>query len=193
MEPCSIRREILDHVTVLSATHLRIMRPTTTRAARLGLCAKIAQSIGRSGPPGRSNPHRFLADFTAFTRGRNSRYTQAPRHLVSDRNAIYGAAFLQRLRSMGIRDHPFAPRSPCQNPYAERLKGSIRRDCLDHFVVADEAHLRRILRRNADYYNRTQTHRSLAKDCPRHRPVQAIRAIFSAPLLDGLHQVYSRT
>ena len=120
-------------------------------------------------------------------------WEEAPRHLIRDRDAIYGSVVLNRLRSMGIRDHPIAPRSPWQNPHAERLIGSIRRECLDRVVVAGEAHLRRILRRYADYYNRARTHRSLAKDCPLHRPVQAIGAISSSSVLGGLHHVYSRT
>ena len=115
------------------------------------------------------------------------------RHLIRDRDAIYGSVAPKRLRSMGIRDHPFAPRSPWQNPHAERLIGSIRRECLDCVVVTSEAHLRRILRRCADYYNQARTHRSLGKDCPSHRPVQAIRAISLSSVLGGLYHVYSRT
>jgi transposase InsO family protein len=94
---------------------------------------------------------------------------------------------------MGIRDHPTAPRSPWQNPYAERLIGTIRRDCLDHVVVLGQAHLRRILRSYAAYYNQARTHRSLAKDCPIHRPIQALGTIFSQPILGGLHHHYVRT
>jgi len=94
---------------------------------------------------------------------------------------------------MGIRDHPTAPRSPWQNAFAERLIGSIRRECLDRVVVTGEAHLRQVLRRYADYYNRARTHRSLSKDCPLHRPTQAIGTISSSPVLGGLHHVYSRT
>jgi len=120
-------------------------------------------------------------------------WEEAPRHLIRDRDAIYGSVVLNRLRSMGIRDHPIAPRSPWQNPHAERLIGSIRRECLDRVVVAGEVHLRRILRRYADYYNRARTHRSLGKDCPLHRPIQAIGAISSSSVLGGLHHVYSRT
>ena len=100
--------------------------------------------------------------------------------------------FLKRLSAMGIRDHPIAPRSPWQNPYAERLIGSIRRECLDRLVVTGEAHLRRILRRYADYYNRARTHRSLGKDCPIRRPIQSTGTISSWPVLGGLHHVYDR-
>src|SRR5512143_1799852 len=76
---------------------------------------------------------------------------------------------------MGIRDKPTAPASPWQNGFAERLIGSIRRECVDHFVVLGEAHLRRILRAYARYYNDVRTHRSLDKDAPVPRPVQAGR------------------
>ena len=120
-------------------------------------------------------------------------WQEAPRHLIRDRDAIYGSVVLKRLRAMGIRDHPITPRSPWQNPHAERLIGSIRRECLDRVVVAGEAHLRRILRRYADYYNRSRTHRSLSKDCPVHRPIQRTSTISSSPVLGGLHHVYSRT
>lgn len=120
-------------------------------------------------------------------------WREAPRYLIRDRDAVYGGMFLRRLGAMGIRDHPTAPRSPWQNAYAERLIGSIRRECLDRVVVTGEAHLRQILRRYADYYNRARTHRSLSKDCPLHRPAQAIGTISSSPVLGGLHHVYART
>jgi transposase InsO family protein len=120
-------------------------------------------------------------------------WQEAPLHLIRDRDAAYGGAFLRRLRAMGIRDHPTAARSPWQNAYAERLIGSIRRDCLDRVVVTGEAHLRRLLRRYADYYNRARTHRSLRKDCPIHRPIQSTGLITSSPVLGGLHHIYART
>jgi transposase InsO family protein len=77
----------------------------------------------------------------------------APDYIVRDRDCIYGEKFLRRLRAMGIRDRPTAPRSPWQNAYAERLIGSIRRDVLDHVVVFGEGHLRRLLRSYMTYYN----------------------------------------
>jgi transposase InsO family protein len=119
-------------------------------------------------------------------------WQEAPRHLIRDRDAVYGGVFIKRLGAMGIRDHPTAPRSPWQNAFAERLIGSIRRECLDRVVVTGEAHLRRVLRRYADYYNRARTHRSLGKDCPTHRPVQTTGPISSSPVLGGLHHVYAR-
>jgi transposase InsO family protein len=90
---------------------------------------------------------------------------------------------------MGIRDHPIEPRSPWQNPHAERLIDSIRREILDHVAVLGAAHLRRILSKYAAYYNQTRTHWSLRKDCP----IQATGTLKSAPVLGGLHHVYSRT
>lgn len=97
---------------------------------------------------------------------------EAPKYLIRDRDASYGHAVSRRLAAMGIRDHPTAPRSPWQNGHAERLIGSIRRECLDHIVVFGEAHLRRILFAYADYYNEVRTHLSLSKDSPGHRSVQ---------------------
>jgi hypothetical protein len=80
-------------------------------------------------------------------------WNEAPRYLIRDRDHIYGAVVARRLRAMGIRDRPVAPASPWQNGYAERLIGSIRRECLDHVIVWGEPHLRRILRSYANYYN----------------------------------------
>jgi transposase InsO family protein len=91
------------------------------------------------------------------------------------------------LRSMGIRDKPVAPASPWQNGFAERLIGSIRRECLDHIVVFGEVHLHRILRSYAHYYNYIRTHRSLDKDAPVSRPVQPTGIISSHAILGGLH------
>ena len=88
---------------------------------------------------------------------------------------------------MGIRDHPIAPRSPWQNAYVERLIGSIRRECLDHMIVFGEAHLRRILRGYAAYYNVSRPHRSLNKDAPLHRAVERLGAVVSRTVLGGLH------
>ena len=116
----------------------------------------------------------------------------APRYLIRDRDRIYGTVVTRRLRAMGIRDKPTAPASPWQNGFAERLIGSIRRECVDHFVVLGEAHLRRILRAYAAYYNDIRTHRSLDKDAPVSRPVQRTGIISSRPILGGLHHHYVR-
>src|SRR5436190_20919573 len=107
----------------------------------------------------------------------------APGYMIRDRDRIYGAVVTRRLRAMGIRDTPIAPASPWQNGFAERLIGSIRRECLDHIVVFGEAHLRRILESYARYYNGIRTHRSLDKDAPAFRPIQRIGNIASHAIL----------
>jgi transposase InsO family protein len=116
----------------------------------------------------------------------------APRYMIRDRDRIYGAVVTRRLRAMGIRDKPIAPASPWQNGFAERLIGSIRRECLDHVIVLGEAHLRRILKSYARYYNGVRTHRSLNKDAPDSRPVQRSGLISSHAILGGLHHRYAR-
>jgi len=93
-------------------------------------------------------------------------WNEAPRYKIRDRDRIYGAVVTRRLRAMGIRDKPTAPASRWQNGFPERLIGSIWRECLDHMIVVGEAHLRRILRSYADYYNGVRTHRSLNQDAP---------------------------
>jgi transposase InsO family protein len=93
---------------------------------------------------------------------------------------------------MGIRDHPIAPRSPWQNGFAERLIGSIRRECVDHIIVLGEAHLRQILNSYAHYCNGIRTHRSLNKDAPVSRSVQRAGVISSRAVLGGLHHHYAR-
>jgi hypothetical protein len=116
----------------------------------------------------------------------------APRYLLRDRDRLYGAVVIRRMRAMGIRDRPIAAASLWQNGFAERLIGSIRRECVDHLVVLGEAHLRRILRSYADYYNGIRTHRSLHKDAPVSRSVQRTGTINSRPILGGLHHQYVR-
>jgi len=114
------------------------------------------------------------------------------RYLIRDNNRIYGEVARRRIRAMGIRDKPIAPAAPWQNSFAERLIGSIRRECLDHFVVLSEAHLRQILQSYADYYNRIRTHRSLDKDAPAFRAVQRAGNVASYAILGGLHHHYVR-
>jgi transposase InsO family protein len=119
-------------------------------------------------------------------------WNEVPRYLIRDRDGIYGVAVTRRLRAMGIRDKPIAPGSPWQNSFAERLIGTIRRECVDHVVVLGEAHLRRTLREYARYYNTVRTHRSLDQDAPVSRPVQQIGRIVSHALVGGLHHQYVR-
>ena len=110
-------------------------------------------------------------------------WDEAPRYLIRDRDSVYGAYFLQRLHTMGIRDRPTALRSPWQNGHTERLIGSIRRECLDHVVILGERHLRHVLSLHMNYYNVTRTHVSLAKDTPIPRPIMAVGRIAATPIL----------
>jgi len=119
-------------------------------------------------------------------------WEQAPRYLIRDRDGPYGEVLIRRLRSIGIRDRPTSPRSPWQNGYAERLIGSIRRECLDHVIVFSERHLRHLLLCYMKYYNETRTHLSLQKDPPVSRAVDRAGHILCRPILGGLHHRYAR-
>lgn len=118
----------------------------------------------------------------------------APRWLVRDRDAIYSNEFRRRVAGMGINEIICAPLSPWQNPYAERLIGSLRRECLDHLIVLSEAHLRYVLRQYVFYYQRARTHLSLEKDAPTPRRVQAPTEgrVIAFPEVGGLHHRYER-
>jgi transposase InsO family protein len=115
-----------------------------------------------------------------------------PTYIVRDRDRVYGDIFTRRLRAMGIRDRPIAPRSPWQNGHAERLIGSLRRECLDHVVVYGERHLRQLLLAYMAYYNFARTHLSLNKDAPVPRVIKADGRIYANPILGGLHHEYAR-
>ena len=121
-------------------------------------------------------------------------WDKAPHYLLRDRDRIYGTTFRQRVRHMGIAEVVIAPRSPWQNPYVERLIGSMRRECLDHVVILHERHLQRILTSYVAYYHRWRTHLSLDMDCPETRPVVPPEAGEVIPLPDvgGLHHHYVR-
>jgi transposase InsO family protein len=119
-------------------------------------------------------------------------WEQIPRYLIRDRDRAYGEIFVRRVRSIGIRDRPTASRSPWQNAYAERLIGSIRRECIDHVVVFGERHLRHVLLSYKDYNNATRTHLSLNKDAPVHRGVEWAGNVVCRPILGGLHHQYRR-
>jgi putative transposase len=118
----------------------------------------------------------------------------APRYLLRDRDAVYGVAFSSRVLTMGIHAIKTAPRAPWQNPYVERLIGTLRRECLDHMVVLNETHLRRLLRDYLAYYHSVRTHLSLDKDSPEPRAVHRpdLGRIVETPLVGGLHHRYSR-
>jgi putative transposase len=117
-----------------------------------------------------------------------------PRYLVRDRDGIYGHDFTTRVDGLGIKQVPISARSPWQNCYAERIIGSIRRECLNHVIVMNEWHLRRILKSYFSYYHRSRTHLSLNKDAPGSRPVQDLQAgrIIQIREVGGLHHRYER-
>lgn len=118
----------------------------------------------------------------------------APRYLLRDRDSSYGPVFIKRVVAMGITEVVTAPRSSWQNAHVERAIGSIRRECLDHVVIFNERHLRRVLSSYVDYYHHTRTHLSLNKDCPDPRQVQPPRRgrVFAIPQVAGLHHRYER-
>jgi transposase InsO family protein len=117
-----------------------------------------------------------------------------PRYLLRDRDTIYGDDFRCRIARMGIHEVLIAPHAPWQNPFAERVIGSIRRECLDHFLVLNEKHLRRLLRAYLVYYNTTRPHQALGNNSPLPRQVQppARGSIIALPEVGGVHHRYQR-
>lgn len=121
-------------------------------------------------------------------------FDSAPRYLLRDRDTIYGEKVRRRINSLGIEEVVTAPRSPWQNPYVERVIGSIRRDCLNHVIVLNEQHLHRILREYIHYYHTCRNHLSLNKDPPDTRAVEPpeFGNIVKFPCVGGLHHRYMR-
>ena len=118
----------------------------------------------------------------------------APRYLLRDRDAVYGECFTRCLANMGIREVIIAPKAPWQNPFVERVIGSIRRECLDHYLILNEAHLRRLLRGYIAYYNTARPHQSLDHNSPQPREVHPpeLGRVVSIPQVGGLHHLYQR-
>ena len=121
-------------------------------------------------------------------------YDTAPKYLLRDRDSIYGSIFKHRVKGMGIQQKLTAPRSPWQNPFAERLIGSIRRECLDRVIVLNEGQLRKVLTNYFDYYHRSRPHRSLSHDSPIPRPMESPDRgrVIEMPKVGGLHHRYLR-
>ena len=121
-------------------------------------------------------------------------FDTAPRYLLRDRDRIYGDTMRRRIKSLGIEEVITARRSPWQNPFIERVIGSIRRDCLDHVIVLNERHLRRILREYCGYYRNCRTHLALKKDPPEPRRVEppVFGKVVALPGVGGLHHRYAR-
>ena len=119
----------------------------------------------------------------------------APRHLLRDRDGIYGACFRGRVQNLGVEEVLIAPRSPWQSPFVERVIGTLRRELLDHVIVLSEQHLRRLLRTFvAEYYHLSRTHLSLGKDSPDPRSVEPpdVGQVIELPVVGGLHHRYTR-
>ncbi|MFH1279661.1 MAG: integrase core domain-containing protein [Candidatus Eisenbacteria bacterium] len=118
----------------------------------------------------------------------------APKYLLRDRDKIYGHEFHRTARNLGFEQIKISPRSPWQNPYVERVIGSIRRECLDHIIIFSENHLRKVLRGYLDYYHESRTHLGLGKDCPETRPVETseMGKVEAIPMVGGLHHRYTR-
>ncbi len=121
-------------------------------------------------------------------------WDEAPRYLLRDRDTIYGTQFRRRVRNLGIEEVLIAPRSPWENPYVERLIGSLRRECLNHVIVLDQRHLKRVLRSYFAYYHQARTHFALAKQCPEPREAQSPKQgkVVAFPHVGGLHHEYRR-
>jgi transposase InsO family protein len=134
------------------------------------------------------------ADWTARQLLEAFPFSTPPRYLLRDRNAIYGADFVNRVQSLGLEQKLIAPRSPWQNPMVERLIGSIRRECLDQVIVLHQQHLHHILTQYVAYYHKSRTHRSLDQDCPEPRAIESPEQgkIIELPLVGGLHHRYTR-
>jgi transposase InsO family protein len=121
-------------------------------------------------------------------------WAPAPKYLLRDRDAVYESQFRKRVRNLGMKKRPIAPRNPWQNPYAERVIGSIRRECLDHVIVLNERHLKGLLRDYFAYYHQWRPHRSLEMDSPDGRPVHSpeLGEVIELPAVHGLHHYYLR-
>lgn len=118
----------------------------------------------------------------------------APRYLLRDRDGKFGAEFIHRVESMDIEQVPTAARSPWQNPYVERVIGSIRRECLDHTIIFSVKHLRRLLKEYFKYYHGSRTHLGLEKDCSMTRSIEPLElgTISTEAMVGGLHHRYFR-
>jgi putative transposase len=121
-------------------------------------------------------------------------FEQIPRYLLRDRDRIFGGEFTKDVKAMGIKEVLSAPRSPWQRAYVERVIGTLRRECLDHVIVLNEASLYRHVKSFLAYYHESRTHLSLAKDAPEPRPVHPADrgAVVAISQVGGLHHRYER-
>lgn len=115
------------------------------------------------------------------------------KYVIRNNDRVFSEEFKQTIKRFGLKDTPTAPHSPWQNPFAERVIGTLRRECLHHIIILNEKHLRAVLTDYIDYYyNVARTHMSLNKDSPVPRPIQTEGKIVSKPILGGLHHIYTR-
>jgi transposase InsO family protein len=121
-------------------------------------------------------------------------FDQAPRYLLRDRDCIFGSEFRSEVKSMGIKEVLSTPRSPWERAFVERVIGTIRRECLDHVIVFNQASLYRHVKSFLAYYHESRTHLSLSKDSPEPRPVHSAEcgAVVAMPQIGGLHHRYER-
>jgi len=121
-------------------------------------------------------------------------FEERPRFMLRERDGTHGEYFCDRVEHMGIEEVLIAPQAPWQNPYAERVIGSIRRECLDHVIVLNEDHLRRTLSEFFTYYHEARAHLSLERNSPIPRPVQSVGQgrVVAEGYLGGLHHCYTR-
>jgi transposase InsO family protein len=121
-------------------------------------------------------------------------FDPAPRFLIHDRDGVYGDCFQATMRSLGIGEVVIAPRSPWQNAFVERLIGTLRRECLDHVIALNEAHLKRILKSFFDYYHNCRAHQSLDANSPNPRQIEGPDqgSVIAVPQVGGLHHRYQR-
>ena len=119
---------------------------------------------------------------------------EQPRYLLRDRDTIYGSKFRRQVAALDIKEVVTAARSPWQNPYTERVIGSIRRECLNHMIILGERHLKHVLSSYLAYYHGARTHLSLAKDAPDGREVQTVEkgSVVELNRVGGLHHLYTR-
>ena len=115
-----------------------------------------------------------------------------PRHLLRDRDAVFGRDFRRRARRIGIDAIAAPVRSPRTNAIAERLIGTLRRECLDHIIVLNEQHLRSALAGFVRYYNQDRPHRTRGLQTPEVNLRSVTGPIQSRPVLNGLHHAYER-
>jgi putative transposase len=189
--PSQTRRAFLDnHVTDLAAVDFFAVPTATFRL----LFAFVVMRHDRRRVVHFNVTAHPTAEWTAQQVIETFPEDQTPRFLIRDRDSIYGDFFRQRVKHMGIEEVVIAPRSPWQNPYVERLNGSIRRKCLAHVIVLNEAHLRRILTSYFTYYHESRTHLSLGCNAPVPRRVEHLSEgkVIAIPQVGGLHHRYRR-